>query len=124
MLLANALTLEATAAPSAPQAKEVRGQKFPDSPDVSGSDGTQLGGCMTHLRMDIRHKPASFRDNLLWMWYAFNHLRGDVLGQILPHVREDGTIRLEDLPAYIQLLAAASGDYDQVDTTKQNMQEM
>jgi hypothetical protein len=35
------------------------------------------------------------------MRYAFNRLRGIALGQILPYVREDGTIGLEDLPAFI-----------------------
>jgi hypothetical protein len=43
---------------------------------------------------------------------SFNHLRGIALGQILPHVRENGTIGLEDLPAFIQLLEAAFGDPD------------
>jgi hypothetical protein len=41
MQLANALTLAARAAPAAPQAPEDRGQKFPDSPNFSGSDRTQ-----------------------------------------------------------------------------------
>jgi hypothetical protein len=36
--LANVLTLAARTAPAAPQAPEDRGQKFPDSPDFSGSD--------------------------------------------------------------------------------------
>jgi hypothetical protein len=36
--LANALTL------AAPQAPEDRGQKFPSSPDISESDGTELKG--------------------------------------------------------------------------------
>jgi len=42
--LANALMLAARAAPTAPQAPEDRGQKFPDSPDFSGTDQTQLRG--------------------------------------------------------------------------------
>jgi hypothetical protein len=42
--LANALMLAARAAPAAPQPPEDRGQKFPDSPDFSGSDQTQLTG--------------------------------------------------------------------------------
>jgi len=42
--LANALTLAAKAAPVAPQTPEDRGLKFPDSPDFSGSDQTQLRG--------------------------------------------------------------------------------
>jgi hypothetical protein len=97
--LANALTLAARAAPAAPQAPEDRGQKFPDSPDFSWSDRTQLRGWMAQLRMVIRHKPASFPDEQSKMRYAFNRLRGVAFGQILPHVREDGTIGLEDLPA-------------------------
>jgi len=60
--LANALTLAARAAPAAPQAPEDRGQKFPDSPDFSGTDRTQLGRWIAQLRMVIRHKPASFPD--------------------------------------------------------------
>jgi hypothetical protein len=51
--------------------------------------------------MVIRHKPASFPDEQSKMRYAFNRLRGIALGEILPHVREDGTIGLEDLPALI-----------------------
>jgi len=110
--LANALTLAARAAPAAPQAPEDRGQKFPDSPDFSGSDQTQLRGWNAQLWMVIRHKPTSFPDEQCKMRYAFNRLRGVALGQILPHVREDGPIVLEHLPALIQLLEAAFGDPD------------
>jgi hypothetical protein len=99
--LANALTLAARAAPAAPQALEGRGQKCPDSPDFSGSDRTQLRGWIAQLRMVIRHKPASCLDEQSKMRYAFYRLRGIGLGQILPYVREDGTIGLEDLPAFI-----------------------
>jgi len=99
--LANALMLAARAAPAAPQAPEDRAQKFPDSPDFSGSDRIQLRGWIAQLRMVIRHKSASFPDEQSKMRYAFNRLRGIALGQILPHVREDGTIGLEDLPAFI-----------------------
>ena len=42
MQLANCLMLPARAAPAAPQAPEDRGNKFPASPDFSGSDRTQL----------------------------------------------------------------------------------
>jgi hypothetical protein len=58
------------------------------------------------------------------MRYAFNRLRGIALGQILPHVREDGTIGLEDPPALVQLLEAAVGDRDRVATAEQKMQEI
>jgi hypothetical protein len=51
--LANALTLAARTAPAAPQAPEDRGQKFPDSPDFSGSDRTQLRGWIAQLQMVI-----------------------------------------------------------------------
>jgi len=118
MQLANALTLAARAVPAAPQAPEERGQKFPDSPDFSGSDRTLLRGWSAQLRMVIRHKPASFPDEQSKMRYAFNRLRGVALDHILPHVREDGTIGLEDLPALIQLLEAAFGDPDRVATAE------
>jgi len=42
----------------------------------------------------------------------------------LPHVREDGTIGLEDLPAFIQLLEAAFGDPDRVAAAKRTMWEI
>jgi len=122
--LANALMLAARTAPAAPQAPEDRGQKFPDSPDFSGTDRTQLRGWIAQLRMVIRHKPASFPDEQSKMRYAFNRLRGIALGQILPHVREDGTIGLEDLPAFIQLLEAAFGDPDRVATAERKMREI
>jgi hypothetical protein len=93
--------LAARAAPAAPQAPEDRGEKFPDSPDLSGSDQTQLRGWIAQLRMVIRHKSASFPDEQSKMRYAFNRLRGIALGQILPYVQEDGMIGLEDLPAVI-----------------------
>jgi len=124
MQLANALTLAARAAPAAPQAPEDRGQKFPDSPDFSGSDRTQLRGWIAQLRMVIRHKPASFPDEQSKMRYAFNRLRGVALGQILPHVQENGTIGLEDLPALIQLLEAAFVDPDQVATAERKLREI
>ena len=122
--LANALTLAAGAAPAAPQAPEDRGQKFPDSPDFSGPDRTQMRGWIAQLQMVIRHKPASFPDEQSKVRYAFNRLRGVALGQILPHVREDGTIGLEDLPALIQLLEAAFGDPDRVATAERKMREI
>jgi hypothetical protein len=107
--IANALTLAARAAPAATQAPEDRSQKFPDSQDFSGSDRTKLRGCIAQLRMVIRHTPASFPDEQSKMRYTFNCLRGIALGQILPHVQEDGMIGLEVLPALIQLLEAALG---------------
>jgi len=122
--LVNALMLAARTAPAAPQAPEDRGQKFPDSPDFSGSDRAQLRGWIAQLRMVIRHKPASFPDEQSKMRYAFNRLRRVALAQILPHVREDGTIGLEDLPAFIQLLEAAFGDPDRVATTEGKMKDI
>jgi hypothetical protein len=122
--LANTLMLAARAAPAALQAPEDRGQKFPDSPDFSGLDRTQLRGWIAQLPMVIRQKPASFPDEQSKMRYAFNRLRGIALGQILPHVREDGTIGLEDLPAFIQLLEAAFGDPDRVATAERKMREI
>jgi hypothetical protein len=99
--LTNALTFAARVAPAAPQAPEDRGQKFPGSPDFSGSDQPQLRGWIAQRRMFIRHKPASFPDEQSKMWYVFNRLRGVALGQMLPHVQEDGTIGLEDLTVFI-----------------------
>jgi hypothetical protein len=93
MQLANALMLATRAAPAAPQAPEDRDQKFPDSPDCSGSDQTQLRRWIAQLRMVIRNKPASVPDKQLKMQYAFNHLRGIALGQILPHVQENDRTR-------------------------------
>jgi len=122
--LANALMFAARAAPAAPQAPEDRGQKFPDSLDFSGSDRSQLRGWIAQLRMVIRHKPGSFPDEQSKMRYAFNRLRGVALGQILPHIQEDGTIGLEDLPAFIQLLEAAFGDPDRVATAERKMREI
>jgi len=71
--------------------------------------------------MVIRHKPASFPYKQSTKWYPFNRLRGVALGQILPHVSEDGTIGLEDLPPFIELLEAALGDPDWVVTAKREM---
>jgi len=71
--------------------------------------------------MVIRHKPASFPDEQSKMRYAFNRLRGVAFRQILPHVREDGTIGVEDLSALIQLPEAAFGDPDRVATAERKM---
>jgi len=62
--------------------------------------------------MVIRHKPGSFPDEQSKMQYAFNCLTGIALGQILPHLQEDGEIGLKALPGLIQLLEAAFGDPD------------
>jgi hypothetical protein len=122
--LANALSLAARAAPPAPQQQEDRGQKFPDSPDFSGSDRTQLRGWIAQLRMVIRHTPSRFPDEQAKMRYAFNRLSGLALKQILPHVRDNGDIGLEGLPAFIQLLEAAFGDPDRVATAERAMKEI
>ena len=122
--LANALSLAARAASTPPLQSEDRRQKFPDSPDFSGMDQIQFRGWIAQLRMVIRQMPASSPDEHWKMRYAFNRVRGVDLGLILPHVREDGEIGLEDLPAFIQLLEAAIGDPDQVATTERKMQEI
>jgi len=121
--LANTLMLAARAAPAGPQDPEDRGQNLPNSPDFSRPDRTQLRGWIAQLLMVIRHKPTSFPDEQLKMRYAFKCRRGIALGLMLPPVREDGTIRLEDLPAVIQLLEAAFGDPDRVATAEQKMRE-
>ena len=74
--------------------------------------------------MVIWHKPTSFPDEQSNMLYAFNRLRGVPLAQMLPHVRQDRTIGLENLPAFIQLLEAAFGDTDQLATTERKMGEI
>jgi len=74
--------------------------------------------------MVIIHKPTSFPDEQLKMRYAFNYLSKVALSQILPHVRQDGTIGLEDLPAVIQLLEAAFEDPDRVATAERRIQEI
>jgi len=122
--LANALSLVARVAPPAPPQPEDRGQKFPDSPDFSGSDRTQLRGWIAQLRMVVRHTPSRFPDEQAKMRYAFNRLSGIALKQILPHVRDNGEIALENLPAFIQLLEAAFGDPDRVATAERNMKEI
>jgi len=119
--LANALSLAVRVAPTPPQEPEERGPKCPDSQDCSGSDRAQLRGWIAQTRMVIRHKPASFPDEQSKMQYTFNHLRGIALGQILPHVREDGETGLQDLPAFIQLLEAAFGDPNRVATAELKM---
>ena len=124
MQLANALSLAARVAPPAPPQSEDRGQKFPDSPDFSGSDRTQLRGWIAQLRMVIRHTPSRFPDEQAKMRYAFNRLSGIALKQILPHVRDNGEIGLEGLPAFIQLLEAAFGDPDRVATAELNMRNI
>jgi hypothetical protein len=122
--LANVLSLAARAAPIPPQGQEDIGQKFPDSPDFSGSDRTQLRGWIAQLRMIIWHKPSSFPDEQSEMRYAFTRLSGLALRQILPHVREDREIDLGDLTAFIQLLEAAFGDPDRVATAERSMREI
>jgi hypothetical protein len=122
--LVNVLSLATWVAPIPPQQFENRGQKFPDYPDFSGSDRTQLRGWIAQFRMIIRHKPSSFPDKQSKMRYAFNRLSGLALKQVLPHVRETGEIGLEGLPAFIQLLEAAFGDPDRVATAEWNMREI
>ena len=58
------------------------------------------------------------------MRYTFNCLRGIASAQILRYIREDGTIGLEDLPAFIQLLEAAFGNPDRVATAERKMREI
>jgi len=99
--LGNAVTLAARATTVAPHAPEDKGEKCPDSPDISGVDRTQLRCWTAQLWMVIQQKPARFPHKQSKMKYSFNHLRGIAIGQILPHALEDGTIGLEDLPVFI-----------------------
>jgi hypothetical protein len=119
--LASVLSLASWVVPIPPQGQEERGQKFPDSPDFSGSDRSLLRGSIARLRMVIRHKPSSFPDEQSKMRYAFNRLSGIALRQIFPHVRENGVIRLANLSALIQLLDADFGDPDWVAMAERNM---
>jgi len=48
--LANALSLAGRVAPTPPQQSEDRGQKFPNSPDFSGSEQAQLRGWIAQPR--------------------------------------------------------------------------
>lgn len=102
--LANALMLAARAAPTAPQAMQDRGQKYPDSPDMLESDRTQIRSWSAQLQIIIEPKPAIYLDKQLKMHHAFNHMMGVALGQLLPRVWENGTTWLKDLLADIQLL--------------------
>jgi len=72
----------------------------------------------------MQHKPASLPDEQSKIQYAFNRLRGIVLGHIMPHVQEDTTIGLEDLRAFIQLMDSAFGDPDRVATAARKMVEI
>ena len=110
--LAHAFTFAARAAHATPQALEDSGQNVPDSPDLSESDRAQLRGWIAQLWKVIKHKPTRFPNKHSKMQYAFNCLRGVALGQMLPHLRDNGEIWPEDLPAFIQLLEAAFGDSD------------
>jgi len=58
------------------------------------------------------------------MRYQFNRLRRIAFDQILPHIREDGTIGLRDLLSIIQLLEAAFRDPYHVATTEWKMPEI
>jgi hypothetical protein len=58
------------------------------------------------------------------MPYAFDGLRGVAFGKMSPHIRENSTIALEDLPSFIQLLEAAFGDPDRVATDQSTMWEI
>jgi hypothetical protein len=58
------------------------------------------------------------------MGYMFNHLSGFALRQILPHIRENREIVLEDLSAFTQLLEAAFEDADRVATAERIMREI
>lgn len=122
--LAEALTLAARAAPATVQGQEDKGQKYPNSVDVSGSDQTQLRGCIAQLQMVIQHKPGNFSKQQLKIRYALNCLGDLALGYIVPHIWEDGTIGLGDLPAFIQHLEVAFGDPDWVAMVGRRIQEI
>ena len=69
-------------------------------------------------------KPASIPDNQLKMRYVFNRLMGVPMCHILPRVRKDGTIWLEELPAFAQLLDTAFGDPEWMATTEQDRRDI
>ena len=78
-LLANARRFAARETLAAPQAPEDRGQLFPDSLDLSGSDQTQVRCWIAQLRMVIRHKFACFRNEQSKLQYPFNSPNGVAL---------------------------------------------
>jgi hypothetical protein len=74
--------------------------------------------------MVIQNKPATVPDKQSKKRYPFNRLRRISLCQILSRVREDRTIGLEDLAAFLQLLDAGFGDHHIVATAEWEMQEI
>jgi hypothetical protein len=64
-------------------------------PEMSRLPG-HFRGLIEHLYMVIRHKPRGVSDEQSKMQYAFNSLKSIALGQISPHVWEDGKICLGD----------------------------
>jgi hypothetical protein len=122
--LANILSLATLAAPQAPQQPEDRGQKFPDSPDFSGSDLTQLRGLIAQLQILIQYKPTGFSNEQSMKRYPFHYPNGIALAQFLPQVQDNEEVGLEVQPASRQLLEAAFGDPNQVATAGWKMQEI
>jgi len=71
--------------------------------------------------MVIQLKPTRCPDEQPKMRSPFSLLRGVALGQIVPHLQEDGEIGLEDQPAFIRHLEAAFGDPNRVATAEQRI---
>jgi len=96
MQLANALSLASRAAPAPPHQLQDWGQKFPNSPDISGFDRTQWRGWIAQLQMVVRHKPTSLpnepRALSVARWVA-GHCRGFALKPLCPARRiGNGTV--------------------------------
>jgi len=90
---------------------------FPDSQYLASMDQIEPMELIAQLYIIIAHRIRIFPQNTIKMHSASIWLWDVTLTQILPHIHDDGTISLHNLPAFVRHLTTVYGDTSEVTAT-------
>ena len=91
---------------------------------ILGLDQNHVWAWIDLLWMVIQHKPTRCPDIDSNMQYAFNSPRGIAWIKIVPHIREDETTGVGNLPPSLQHIEAAFCDLNREVTTEHNARRL
>lgn len=108
----------------APENHGARGDKLPDAPMFDGTRD-KLRSFVAQLRLKLFADTTRFPTPQLRLSYAINRCEGRAMEQLLPYIRDNGTITgLDDVEDVISVLQTAFGDPDRAATARHKLQTL